>query len=163
MVELPPFVVFLDGCPRRFRFGCSRETAPRTTNRHRSTARTRSGGAREALSKKGRYLVLTEFGQQVFQYADDIFATGRELQAFVSGALKPTNPRFVVGMPNVVPKLIAFRLLQPAFHLTPKVQTICHEGKLDDLLADLALHRLDLVLSDGPDPKVCHAAVAVGC
>ena len=66
--------------------------------------------------KKGRYLELTEFGSQVFQYAEEIFAIGRELSNFVSTGIAGARQRFVVGMPDVVPKLVAFELLKPAIH-----------------------------------------------
>ncbi len=98
----------------------------------------------------GRRLVLTEFGEFVFRYADEIFTTGSELQEAVRGDL-PTRPsRLVVGIPDILPKLIAFRLLQPALELPEPIHLVCNEGKMDDLLADLAVHRLDVVLADAP-------------
>jgi LysR family transcriptional activator of nhaA len=104
------------------------------------------------FQKKGRYLELTEFGQQVFEYADEIFAIGRELTDFVSTGKSGLLKKFIVGMPDVVPKLIAFELLKPAIHHPDGLQIVCYEGKLEQLLADLALHKMDLVLSDAPAP-----------
>ncbi len=105
------------------------------------------------FEQRGRYLELTEFGKQVFDYAEEIFAIGRELTDFVStGRHSASLRKFVVGMPDVVPKLVAFELLKPAIHHPDGLRIVCNEGKLDDLLAELALHRLDLIISDAPAP-----------
>ncbi|MEM7314781.1 MAG: LysR substrate-binding domain-containing protein, partial [Planctomycetota bacterium] len=80
------------------------------------------------------------------------FAIGRELTDFISTGQPGSRGKFVVGMPDVVPKLVAFELLKPAIHHPAGLHIICHEGKLEDLLADLALHRLDLIISDAPAP-----------
>ena len=102
--------------------------------------------------QQGRGLVLTEFGQQVFQYAEEIFSIGHELREFVKSGQVGNRKRFRVGIPDVVPKMVAFELLKPAFQSVPKPRTECYEGKLAQLLTDLALHKLDLVLSDLPAP-----------
>lgn len=102
--------------------------------------------------KTGRYLELTEFGQHVFRYADEIFKIGRELKDFMRTGETGMTKKFVVGMPDVVPKLVAFELLKPAIHHPDGFQIICHEGKLPELMADLALHRLDLIISDAVAP-----------
>lgn len=105
----------------------------------------------EKLFKRvGRNLVLTETGQLVFRYADDIFALGQELTDVLRGRPTGSPLRFYVGVADVVPKLIAFRLLEAAVHLPEPVQITCEEGKLDYLLMELAGHRLDVVLSDQP-------------
>ncbi len=97
----------------------------------------------------GRELRLTETGKLVFEYAEEIFSLGRELTKRLKGGGEHRLP-FVVGIPDVLPKLIAFRLIQPVFELQERVQLICHEGSLTDLLGRLAVHQLDLVLSDSP-------------
>ena len=104
------------------------------------------------FDKQGRGLVLTEFGKQVHQYADEIFAIGHELREFIKTGHQGNRKRFVVGLPDVVPKHVAFELLKPALHMKNRPRTICYEGKLDNLLADLALHKLDVVISDSPAP-----------
>jgi LysR family transcriptional regulator, transcriptional activator of nhaA len=104
------------------------------------------------FEKQGRGLVLTKFGQQVHQYAEEIFSLGHELREFVKTGHHGKRKRFVVGLPDVVPKHIAFELLKPALHMKDRVRTICLEGKLHQLLADLALHKLDLIISDSPAP-----------
>lgn len=100
--------------------------------------------------RKGRNLVLTETGQLVYRYADEIFGLGREMIDAVRGKPGDQVIRLLVGVPDVLPKLIVYRLLKPALELDKRVKLICHEGKLNDLLSDLALHRLDIVLADSP-------------
>ena len=92
------------------------------------------------FEKQGRGLVLTEFGQQVHQYAEEIFAhRPRADENSSKPATKGNRKRFVVGLPDVVPKHIAFELLKPALHMADRPRTVCYEGKLNQLLADLAL------------------------
>jgi LysR family transcriptional activator of nhaA len=102
------------------------------------------------FKRSGRQLELTEAGQRVYRYADEIFNLGRELLDVVKGRPTGKAQRFVVGIPDGLPKLIVYRLLKPAVHLPEPIQLIGHEGKLSQLLADLAVHRLDVVLSDLP-------------
>ena len=105
----------------------------------------------EKLFKRvGRNLVLTETGQLVLRYADEIFSLGQELTDVLQGRPTGSPLRFFVGVAMVLPKLIAYRLLEPALRLPEPVQLTCDEGKLDDLLMELAAHRLDIVLSDSP-------------
>jgi len=98
--------------------------------------------------RSGKELRLTETGKIVFEYAEEIFTTGQELMQRLKGQPSEHSLTFVVGVPDFVPKHLAFRLIEPVFHLPQPVQLVCYEGKLAELLADLALHRLDLVLSD---------------
>ena len=102
------------------------------------------------FERVGRNLVLTEFGQTVFRFAEEIFSVGRELQDVVRGRPSHRPLQFSVGMPDVLPKLVAHRLLLPAFQISDEIHVVCHEGRYDDLLAELAVHRLDLLLSDSP-------------
>lgn len=104
------------------------------------------------FEKQGRGLVLTEFGTQIHKYAHEIFSIGHELREFIKTGHGGNRKRFVVGLPDVVPKLIAFELLKPALHMEDRPRTVCYEGKLDQLLTDLALHKIDLVISDAPAP-----------
>jgi LysR family transcriptional activator of nhaA len=102
------------------------------------------------FDRTGRRLVLTETGQVVYRYADEIFALGRELTDALSGRPARDRLRLAVGMPDVLPKLVVYQLLKPALALSERVQLVCYEGKLPALLGDLALHRLDIVLADSP-------------
>lgn len=104
----------------------------------------------QLFEQVGKRLVLTDFGELVFRYADEIFTTGNELQEALRGNLPSRPSKFVVGIPDVLPKLITFRLLRPALEMQDTVHLVCNEGKIDNLLADLAVHRLDLVLADAP-------------
>jgi LysR family transcriptional regulator, transcriptional activator of nhaA len=102
------------------------------------------------FKRVGRNLVPTEFGQLVFRYADEIFTVGRELGQVVRGSPPSRPARFFVGMPDSMPKLIAYQLIKPAFQLPEPVHVVCREGTLSDLLAELAVHRLDVVVADAP-------------
>lgn len=102
------------------------------------------------FQKSGRNLELTDTGRMVYRYADEIFALGRELTDTIKG--RPTGKaiRFVVGIVDAVPKLIAKRLLEPALQLPEPLRLICYEDSLERLLSELALHNVDLILSDTP-------------
>ncbi len=103
------------------------------------------------LKPAGRSLVLTEAGQAAMQQADQIFQLGESLPALVRDAASARTVRLAVGICDGLPKLVVHRLLLPVI-TEPNLRLLCHEGELDDLLGDLALHRLDLVLSDRPAP-----------
>lgn len=100
----------------------------------------------------GRRLVLTELGRVVYRYAEEIFSLGREMVDTVKGRSSGQPLRLHVGVADVVPKLVVKRLLQPALRLAEPVRLICYEGTFDKLVADLALHTLDIVISDAPLP-----------
>jgi LysR family transcriptional activator of nhaA len=104
------------------------------------------------FARSGRNLVLTEMGQLVFRYAEEIFTIGRELTDTLRGRPSSRPLRLVVGVADVVPKLITARLLEIALTLPEPVQIACLEGKSEALLADLAVHRFDLVIADAPLP-----------
>lgn len=100
--------------------------------------------------RAGRRLVLTDVGQLVYRYADEIFSLGRELQDAVKGRVTGRPMKLTVGLTEAMPKLIAYRLLEPALRMPEHAQIVCYEGRPERLLADLAVHSLDLVLSDSP-------------
>lgn len=105
--------------------------------------------------KSGRRLVLTETGRVVFRYADEIFTLGRELRDAVSGRGVGRPQTLVVGIADVVPKLVAWRLLEVAVKRTESFRLVCREGNPARLLADLAVHELDVVISDSPvEPSI---------
>jgi len=109
---------------------------------------------RPLFQKKGRKLELTETGQLAYSYAQDIFNLGEELDQVVRqprGTPRPMELR--VGIADAVPKLVACRLLEPVLSHAQPFKVVCREWKLDSLLAELAVHRLDLVLSDRPLPS----------
>jgi LysR family transcriptional activator of nhaA len=102
------------------------------------------------FARSGRGLVLTDVGRTVFRYADEIFSLGRELQHTLEDRPTGRPVRFSVGVADVVPKLVAYRLLAPALSLPQPVHIVCREDKPERLLAELGVHALDLVLSDAP-------------
>jgi LysR family transcriptional activator of nhaA len=102
------------------------------------------------FEREGRRLALTDSGKQVLRYADEIFSLGRDLVDSLSRHEPDKSLRLVVGVPDAMPKLITRRLLQPALRMPEPVTLECYEAKFDQLLADLATDRFDVVLSDCP-------------
>lgn len=105
------------------------------------------------FNRKGRSLELTEAGRLAFEYADEMFVLGAELDQVIRDFPKGRPTEFRVGVSDAIPKSLAYRLLRPAVRLPEPVRIICREWRLDRLLAELALHRLDLVISDSPVPS----------
>jgi LysR family transcriptional activator of nhaA len=109
---------------------------------------------RKLFRKAGRQLELTEHGRLALGYADQIFSLGQDLETALRqarGAQRRLD--FRVGVADSVSKSVAYRLLEPAFLIDQPVKLLASEGKFEDLLAQLALHRLDLVIADEPMPK----------
>ena len=102
------------------------------------------------FQKSGRRNVLTDTGRVAYDYADAIFALGSELMGAVKQQPGTAVRRFHVGIADSFPKLMTNRILKPVFEMPQPAHVICREGKMDELLAQLAIHRLDLVLSDEP-------------
>jgi LysR family transcriptional activator of nhaA len=100
--------------------------------------------------KAGRGLAMTEIGQVVYGYADEIFGLGRELQDVLKGRPRGRPLRLCAGISDSIPKLIAYRVLQPVLAMPEPVQLICDEDSPQRLLSELAEHRLDVVISDSP-------------
>lgn len=106
------------------------------------------------FTKSGRGLQLTESGRMVLGYAEAIFSMGAELEEAVRASPCQGKPlEFRVGVADAVPKTIACRLIEPATQLPGPVRIVCREWKLELLLAELALHRIDLVIADAPIPS----------
>ena len=103
--------------------------------------------------REGRSNKLTHAGQMVFGYAEEIFALGREMMNAVKQRPGAKTLRLHVGVVDSFPKLVTNEILKPVFAMTQAVHVVCREGKMEDLLAQLAAHRLDLVLSDEPAPS----------
>lgn len=104
------------------------------------------------LKPAGRGLVLTEAGLAAMKQADLIFKLGEALPSHVRDAASTPMARLTVGICDSLPKMVAHRLLLPIMPVK-NLKLTCHEGELEDLLGDLALHRLDVVLSDRPAPS----------
>ncbi len=105
------------------------------------------------FAKRGRNLELTEAGRLAFGYVQDIFSLGSELQEVLRNYPEGGRPvEFRVGVADAVPKTVAYRLIEPVTRLPTPVRIVCREWKLDSLIAELAAHRLDLVIADAPLP-----------
>jgi LysR family transcriptional activator of nhaA len=106
------------------------------------------------FQRDGRSLVLTDTGRLVAQFADEIFTVGQELTQILRHGAKPRSPRSVsVGIVNSIAKLIACEIVAPAMALEAPVRVVTHEDTLEELLADMSVHRLDMVLSDRSLPS----------
>jgi LysR family transcriptional activator of nhaA len=106
--------------------------------------------AERLFERRGRGLALTEAGHLVYRYAEEIFALGRELQDTLAGRPGGRPLRLRVGVAEGLPKLMAYRLLEPALRISEPVHLVCREGSPARLLADLSIHSLDVVLLDAP-------------
>ena len=107
------------------------------------------------LVRSGRRLVLTEVGRTVFSYAEDIFSLGREMLDVVKNRPIGRPLRLDVGVVDAVPKIIVQLLIEPALKLPESVRIVCREATSTNLLARLATHEVDVVLSDAPvDPNL---------
>ena len=105
------------------------------------------------FEREGRNLRLTSAGRMTQSYADGIFALDRELQATLRGEPQGTARELLVGISCALPKLVCHRILEPALHMPEPVRMVCREDGIERLLAELALHNLDLVLDDAPIPR----------
>jgi LysR family transcriptional regulator, transcriptional activator of nhaA len=133
------------------RAGEQLHTTPQTLSGQIKLLEERLG--RRLFRKSGRQLELTDDGRVALRYADEIFALGSELE----GAMREKRAaggrqvlEFRVGIEDAVAKTVAYRLLEPALNLAEPVRLICTEGRFTDLMAQLALHRMDLVIADEP-------------
>ncbi|OFW02579.1 MAG: LysR family transcriptional regulator [Acidobacteria bacterium RIFCSPLOWO2_02_FULL_68_18] len=102
------------------------------------------------FQRQGRTLALTEVGRLVDRYATEIFTTANEMLETLKGRPSGGALRLAVGVANAVPKLVVYRLLRPAIEGAAPVQITCSEGDPEQLLAQLATHALDVVISDTP-------------
>ena len=104
------------------------------------------------FEKQGRRLVPTELGRIAYAYSEEIFSRGLELASVLRGARTVGRRPVSIGIADAVPKLLTWRILEPLLRASPPFQLVCHEAPLAGLLADLAAHRLDLVLSTNALP-----------
>lgn len=108
-------------------------------------------GAR-LFEREGRRLVLSATGRRILAQTEEIFALGDEILEIVADPSTRELEPLRIGIADSVPKSVAYRLVSPAMRLEDPVKLLCREGRLDALLADLAIHRLDLVIADRPIP-----------
>ncbi len=104
------------------------------------------------FDRTGRRMELTPTGKLALSYAEEIFQTGAELEEILRHGGEERFVTFRVGISDVVPKFVAHRLLAPVLALPDAVRLVCQEDRLERLLAEMAIHRLDMVLADRPMP-----------
>lgn len=102
------------------------------------------------LRRSGQGLALTEAGQRVFSFAEEIFSLGEDLLNTMKHRPTLRPLRVNIGIADSLPKLVGAELIKPAFQLTQAVQVSCHEWPMPELMAHLAAHRLDIVLAEQP-------------
>lgn len=106
----------------------------------------------ELFRRTGRNLEITDTGRQVLSYADEIFSVGDALLAAIHDQRTQKTIPLKVGIADSVSKFVAYRLLEPALKLAEPVRLICREGRLESLLSELSVHRLDMIIADRPMP-----------
>ncbi|OMH32697.1 transcriptional activator NhaR [Motiliproteus sp. MSK22-1] len=110
----------------------------------------------ELFDRRGKTLHLSEIGRLIYGYAEEIFQLGDELKAVLKTQEPARWQTFTIGVTDAIPKALAYKLISPALNMAEPVRLICNEGDQDSLLADLAVNRLDLVLTDQPLPAGGH-------
>lgn len=110
----------------------------------------------ELFRRTGRNLEITDAGKRVLSYADEIFSIGDELLEAIHNQQTNKALPFRVGIADSVPKTVAYQLLEPALQLKESIRLVCREGKLIALLAELAIHKLDMIIADRPMPAHLH-------
>ena len=124
--------------------------APQTLSGQISQFEERIGVA--LFNRTGRRMELTPAGKLALSYAEEIFQTGAELEDMLRHGGEERFVTFRVGIADVVPKFVAYRLLAPVLEFPESVRLVCQEDRLERLLAEMAIHRLDMVLADRPMP-----------
>ncbi len=128
--------------------------APSTVSAQLASLEEALGG--KLFSRIGRGLEPTDLGRTVFRYANEIFSLGKEMMDTVRGRSPAGRLSLRVGVLNVLPKLIVRKILEPALNLAESIQLLCYEHKKEQLLAELAVYKADVVLSDSPVPRGFH-------
>ncbi|WP_371185179.1 transcriptional activator NhaR [Thalassotalea maritima] len=123
---------------------------PQTLSGQLSTLESYLG--RRLFDRHGKRLLLNDQGKKVYAYADDIFSLGNELLQSLEPDHQHQKLTFAVGVTDVLPKALIYEVLKPAFEQDFAIKMICREGRLKQLLADLALNKIDVILSDSPIP-----------
>ena len=103
--------------------------------------------------RSGRSIALTSFGRIIYEYAESIFSIGRELLSTAKRAASAATLRLQIGILDSFPKLLSIEVLRPVFERRPVVMVTCREGKMEDLVVQLASHRLDAILCDEAPPS----------
>ncbi len=102
------------------------------------------------FDRVGRRLRLTETGRLVLRYSDEIFELGKELSDVLRGAPLVGTSEFIISAASALPKTIVYKIIEPALKLSKEVSLVCREGPVETILAELAIHEVDMVLTDTP-------------
>ena len=121
---------------------------PQTISSQITTFETQLGF--DLFNRVGKRLQLSEKGRLVYSYANDIFQIGDELKSVLQTQEPARLQTLTVGITDVIPKTLAYQLLSPALSLDQAVRLICNEGDQESLLADLAMDKIDMILTDQP-------------
>lgn len=104
------------------------------------------------FDRSRRRSALTDAGRTVLGYAEEIFSLGKELEEVLHHRPGGRPLQFRVGVSDAVPKALAYKLIEPALRATENSRIVCREGKVAGLMAELAIHQLDIVIADSPMP-----------
>ncbi len=113
----------------------------------------------DLFERKGKRLELSQMGQLIYRYAEEIFHLGDEVKHILKTQQPVRWQTFTVGITDVIPKVLAYTLLKPVLNMAEPVRLICQEGDQESLLAHLAIHKLDCILTDQPLPVGSHVKV----
>ncbi|MFQ3237045.1 MAG: LysR family transcriptional activator of nhaA [Paraglaciecola sp.] len=102
------------------------------------------------FERVGRALKITEMGRTVLRYADEIFDLEKELSDVLRGAPAVGQSEFIISAASALPKTIVHKIIEPALQLTQNISLTCLEGPVKSILAELAIHEVDMVLTDTP-------------
>jgi LysR family transcriptional activator of nhaA len=104
----------------------------------------------DLFDRRGKKLQLSEMGRLIYSYAEEIFQLGAEIKNVLNDQKPAQWQTFTVGVTMVIPKVLAFKLLKPAIDMAEPIRLVCHEGDQDALLSDLAINKLDMIITDQP-------------
>ena len=102
------------------------------------------------FDRKNKTLHLSEMGQLIYSYAEEIFQLGDEIKYILKRKQPAQWHTFTVGITDVIPKVLAHQLLAPVLKMKERVRLICQEGDQNSLLADLSVNKIDCILTDQP-------------
>jgi len=102
----------------------------------------------ELFDRKGKQLVMNDMGRMVYDYAEDIFSLGAELQQNIRSKENQEMFQFTVGVTDAIPKILAVNILEGCLRAHESMRLVCREGDVDTLLSELAVNKLDLLLTD---------------
>lgn len=107
----------------------------------------------DLFRRSGRNLELTDSGRRILSTAEEIFALGDKVLETLRDDDRPQPMPFRLGIADSVSKFMVYRMIEPALELGDTVRLVCREGRLATLLADLAIHKLDMIIADRPMPS----------